>query len=249
MSNPSWGWGWSHPEGPPGPKRALKSCKQTNKRANLCCRRPAVLPGGLTLLFPAQRPASPGNLNFGDFSEKVKASSLHETLWEIFMLGRWVKLLRVVKRRWTFSSLGRQGRPGVTHVPLWVRLLPAALLGGPASPPPPRVGFPLWDLSHQGCLWSSSHWWLPRLLAPPKLARKLLPSGCSLVPGGVPCCRPPHSRDLVMEVFATITPRGWGGLYLPAAQLLVAKPSQGSSVPLPWGFSWIYPTEIPLVPP
>lgn len=141
MSNPSWGWGWSHPEGPPGPKRALKSCKQTNKRANLCCRRPAVLPGGLTLLFPAQRPASPGNLNFGAFSEKVKASSLHKTLWEIFMLGRWVKLLRVVKRRWTFSSLGRQGHPGVTHVPLWVRLLPAALLGGPASPP--QGGFSL----------------------------------------------------------------------------------------------------------
>lgn len=133
-----------------------------------------------------------------------------------------------------FQQFGAAGSSRGHTCPALSQAAPCCFAGGSSlSPPPPRVGFPLWDLSHQGCLWSSSHWWLPRLLAPPKLAGKLLPSGCSLVPGGVPCCRPPHSRDLVMEVFATITPRGWGDLYLPAAQLLVAKPSQGSSVPLP----------------
>lgn len=247
MSNPSWGWGWSHPEGPPGPKRALKSCKQTNKRANLCCRRPAVLPGGLELLFPAQRPASPGNLNFRAFSEKVKASSLHETRWEIFMLGWWVKLLRVVKRRWTFSSLGRQGRPGVTHVPLWVRLLPAALLGGPA--PPPGWVFPCGICPTRAACGPAATGGFPGCRHPPNWRGSCFPPSAALFPVGCLVAGHHTAGTQSWRCLLPLPPEAGGGLYLPAAQLLVAKPSQGSTVPLPWGFSWIYPTEIPLVPP
>lgn len=236
-TTPSWGWGWwcSYTEGSPGPQKSLELCKQINVRT--------LAP------LPCTTSCRPQELELHGHLTESKAALVSKTLWEIFVLDQQLKLLRVVKRQWTRSSLGWQGCPWVMHILLWVRLLPPLcqgklgtnLLGG---------SFPSWGLFPHGCLQSSSCWWLPKLLSPHKVRGKLPPCTPLAAASSPTLLVGQHTAGTQSwRCFLPLLPlASAGGLCLPAAQLLVVKTFLGSSVPLPWYFTWIYPTTIPLVP-
>lgn len=70
------------------------------------------------------------------------------------------------------QQFGVRGCPWVTHILLWVRLLPP-LCQRKLGTNLPGDGFPSWGLFHHSCLQSS--WWLPKLLSPHELGGKLPP--------------------------------------------------------------------------